>query len=174
MGILWDFPGGSVITKAPANAGDSGLIPGLGGSLGEENGNPLQYSCLVNPVDRGAWWAAVHVVEKDSDTTQRLNNSSSFIWLLSFSTIILRFINVLLRHFLIRFYCWVVFQDKDVPQFVYLFTCWWTLGFLLEVFYHKETFYTSLCMDMYYRFPWVNMCVRNWGWVSMVGAYLVF
>ena len=53
MGILWDFPGGSVVTKAPANAGDSGLIPGLGGSLGEENGNPLQYSCLKNSMVRG-------------------------------------------------------------------------------------------------------------------------
>ena len=48
----------------PANVGDSGLIPRLGRSPGEGNGNPLQYSSLGNPLDRGAWWAAVHGVTK--------------------------------------------------------------------------------------------------------------
>ena len=48
----------------PANAGDAGLIPGSGKSLGEGNGNPLQYSCLVNPMDRGAWQATVHGVAR--------------------------------------------------------------------------------------------------------------
>ena len=55
-----------------ANAGDvrdTGLIPGLGRYHGEGNGNSLQYSCLGNPMDIGAWWAAVHGVPKDSDTT---------------------------------------------------------------------------------------------------------
>ena len=52
---LQDFPGGSD-GKVPAyNAGDPGSIPGLGRSPGEENGNPLQYSCLENPMDRGTW-----------------------------------------------------------------------------------------------------------------------
>ena len=46
------------------NAGDLGLISRLGRSPGEGNGNPLQYSCLENPMDRGAWWAIVHGVEK--------------------------------------------------------------------------------------------------------------
>ena len=51
--------------KASAyNAGDPGSVPGLGRSPGEGNGNPLQYSCLENPMDRGAWWAAVHGVAK--------------------------------------------------------------------------------------------------------------
>ena len=45
----------SVVKNLPANAGDMGLIPGLGRSLGEGNGNPLQYSCLENLMDRGAW-----------------------------------------------------------------------------------------------------------------------
>ena len=63
-----DFPGSSMVKNLPANAGDEGLIPGLGRSLGEGNGNPLQYSCLGNPVDRGAWWATV-TGHKDSDTT---------------------------------------------------------------------------------------------------------
>ena len=48
----------------PANAGDQSLIPGLGGSPGEGNGNPLQYSCLENSMDEGAWWAMVHGVTK--------------------------------------------------------------------------------------------------------------
>jgi len=55
------FPGGSV---SVCNAGDQGLIPGLGRSPGEGNGNPLQYSYLENPMDRGAWWATVHGVSK--------------------------------------------------------------------------------------------------------------
>ena len=49
-----DFPGVSVIKNPPANAGDSGLIPGSGRSAGVGNSNPLQYSCLENPIDRGA------------------------------------------------------------------------------------------------------------------------
>ena len=48
------FPGGSVVKNPPANAGDMGLIPGWEKSPGEGNGNPLQYSCLENPMDRGA------------------------------------------------------------------------------------------------------------------------
>ena len=47
-----------------ANAGDVGLIPGLGSSLGEGNGTPLQYSCLENPIDKGAWKAIVHGIAK--------------------------------------------------------------------------------------------------------------
>ena len=53
------FPGGSVVNSPPANAGDLGSVPGLGRSPGEVNGNPLQYSNLGNPMDRGAWWAIV-------------------------------------------------------------------------------------------------------------------
>ena len=49
------FPGGSVVKNPPASAGDTGLIPGLERSPGERNGNPLQYSSLGNPMDRGAW-----------------------------------------------------------------------------------------------------------------------
>ena len=51
---LMDVPGGSVVKNPPANAGDTGSIPGSGRSPGEGNGNPLQYSCLENPMDRGA------------------------------------------------------------------------------------------------------------------------
>ena len=51
------FPGGSAVNNLPANAGDSSWILGSGRSSEEGNGNPLQYSCLGNPMDRGAWWA---------------------------------------------------------------------------------------------------------------------
>ena len=61
---LFGFPGGSEDKASACNAGDPGLIPGLGRSPGEGNGNPLQYSCLENPMDRGAWWATVHRVAK--------------------------------------------------------------------------------------------------------------
>ena len=52
-----------------ANSGDTGSIPGSGRSPGEENGNPFQYSCLKNPMDRGTWWATVYGVAKESGTT---------------------------------------------------------------------------------------------------------
>ena len=70
------FPAGSVVKNASANAGDAGSIPGSGRSPGEGNGNPLQYSCLGNPMDGGAWGATVHGVTKDSNTTERLNSNS--------------------------------------------------------------------------------------------------
>ena len=62
--ITKGFPGGSDSKESAWNAGDPGLIPGWVRSTGEGNGNPLQYSCLENPVDRGAWWATVHGLAK--------------------------------------------------------------------------------------------------------------
>ena len=59
-----DFPGGSDGKVSAYNAGDPGLIPGSGKSLGEGNGDQLQYSCLENPMDRGAWQATVHGITK--------------------------------------------------------------------------------------------------------------
>ena len=63
------FLGGLVVKTLSADTGDTSLIPGSGRSPGEGNGNPLQYSCLGNPMDRGAWRATVHGVTKESDTT---------------------------------------------------------------------------------------------------------
>ena len=65
------LPGGSEDKASACNAGDLGSIPGLGRSPGEGIGNPLQYSCLENPMDRGAWWATVHGVAK---SRTRLSN----------------------------------------------------------------------------------------------------
>ena len=67
--MVKDFPHSSVGKESACNAGDLGSIPGLGRSPGEGNGNPLQYSSLENSMDRGAWWAIVHGVAKESDMT---------------------------------------------------------------------------------------------------------
>ena len=64
---IYEDPGGSVVKNLIVNAGDVGLIPGLGRSPGEGNGNPLQYSSLGNPMDRGAWQATAHGVTKELD-----------------------------------------------------------------------------------------------------------
>ena len=73
---LLDFPGSSVVKNTPPNAGDMGLISGLERSPREGNNNTLQYSCLRNLMDRGAWQALVQGVTKELDTTQWLNNNN--------------------------------------------------------------------------------------------------
>ena len=60
--MLGGFPGGSEDKVSACNAGDPGSHPGLGRAPGEGNGNPHQYSCLENPMDRGAWWATVSII----------------------------------------------------------------------------------------------------------------
>ena len=85
--LLWDFhhtkgsnrafSGGSVVKNLPASAGDLCLIPGLGRWPGEGNGNPLPYSCLGNPMDRGVYCAIVQGVAKELDVTEQLNNNNS-------------------------------------------------------------------------------------------------
>ena len=65
------FPGGSEVKASACNVGDLGSIPGLGRSPGKGNDNPLQYSCLENPMDGGAWWATVHGV---ANIRTRLND----------------------------------------------------------------------------------------------------
>ena len=70
--LIWAFHGGADGKESACNAGDLGLIPGSGRSPEEGNGNPLQYSCLDNSMDRGAWRATVHGVSKRLDMTERL------------------------------------------------------------------------------------------------------
>ena len=62
------------VKNPPANAGDVGLIPGSGRCPEEGNGNPLQYSCLENPKDRGAWWATVHRVSKSQTQLKQISS----------------------------------------------------------------------------------------------------
>ena len=74
------FPGGTVVKNPPANVGDSrdaGSIPGLRRAPAEGNGSPLQYSCLENPMNRGAWGATVHGVAKSQTRLKRLNTSTT-------------------------------------------------------------------------------------------------
>ena len=74
------FPGGSEIKASACNVGDLGSIPGSGRSPGEGNGNPLQYSCLENPMDGGAWWATVHGLQRvrhDWSTRRRRRRKES-------------------------------------------------------------------------------------------------
>ena len=61
-----------MIKNPPASAGDASSVYASGRSPGGGNGNPLQYSCLENPMDKGAWWATVHRVAKELDKTERL------------------------------------------------------------------------------------------------------
>ena len=76
-----DFPGGSDGKASAYTVGDLGLIPGSGRSLGEGNSTPLQYSCLENPMDGGAWWASVHGV---TESQTRLSDFTS----LSFTAVL--------------------------------------------------------------------------------------
>ena len=76
------FPGGSDGKKSAYSAGDLGSILGLGRSPGEGNGYPLQYTCLENSMDRGAWQAAVHGVAKELDMTEQLNNNIELVTIL--------------------------------------------------------------------------------------------
>ena len=75
------FPCGSDGKASARNVGDPGSIPGSGRSPGEGNGSPLQYSCLENPMDGGAWWATVHGV------TKRRTRLSSFTFTFTFRTV---------------------------------------------------------------------------------------
>ena len=71
------FPGSSLVKTPPANAGDAGSTPGSGRSPGGGNGNPLQYSCLENPMDRGAWRATVPRVTKSQRQLSNLNSNNN-------------------------------------------------------------------------------------------------
>ena len=74
--LFTSFPGGSEVKVSACDAGDLGLIPRLGSSPGEGNGNPLQYSCLENPMDGGGLYPMGH---KELDTTERLHFYFTFL-----------------------------------------------------------------------------------------------
>ena len=79
----WTFPGGSDSKASAYNVGDLGSIPGSGRSPGEENGNPLQYSSLENPMDGGTWLGYSPWDRKELDMTERLHSLTHSILLLS-------------------------------------------------------------------------------------------
>jgi len=98
----WGFPGSSDSKESAGNTGDLGLIPGLGRSPGEENGNPPQYSFLENSTDRGVWQATVHGVIKSrtglSDLTLSLSLATG-CWLFRFW---------ILKFFFFFFFMWTI------------------------------------------------------------------
>ena len=77
--VTWRLPRWLGGKESTCQAGDSGSIPEWRRSPGEWNGNPFQYSFLGNPMDRGVWWAAVHGVAKELDTTEQLSNNKSYL-----------------------------------------------------------------------------------------------
>ena len=77
---LVGLPGGSEVKASACNVGDQGSIPGSGRFPGEGNGHPLQYSCLENPMDGGAWWATVYRVV-NSQTRLSDSTNRSLLWL---------------------------------------------------------------------------------------------
>ena len=71
---MWGFPGALLVKNPPANEGDiknTGSIPWSGRSPGGGHSNPLQYSCLENPMDRGGWWATIHTLAQELDMTEK-------------------------------------------------------------------------------------------------------
>ena len=106
--FLKNFPGSSVVKNPPANAGDARSIPWSGRSPGEGNGNPLQYACLGNPVDRRAWLGCSPWDSKESDMTQQLNNNGK-----------LSCVKCLFRSLPIFFFYWVVFLLVNFESSLY-------------------------------------------------------
>ena len=81
------FPGRSDGKESPCKVGDLGLIPGLRRSPGERNGYTLQYSCLENPRDKGAWWATVHRVTNSQDMAEQLTLSHIYRYICMYGCI---------------------------------------------------------------------------------------
>ena len=77
----WGFPGGSIGKESTCTAGNAASILGAGRSPGIGNGNPLQYFCLGSPMDRGAWWAAVHGITRDGQDWATKQHSKAWGWL---------------------------------------------------------------------------------------------
>ena len=122
------FPGSASGEEPTCNAGDArdlALIPGLGGSPGGEHGNPLQYSCRENPMDRGAWWATVHGFAKSQT---RLTHALTMNFLLDSWDLGMNG----LPWFLLRWYLWTVLRKA-------IFTSVWNGN----KYFHVCSFYWS-------------------------------
>ena len=115
LSFLMSFPGGSDGKKSARNVGDLGLIPGLGRSPGEGNGNLVLYSCLENPMDRGTWWATVHGISKRHDWVPNISHFILFDEMLAH----------VLGHFLIKLFV----LGLRFPYIVYIQVLYWTCDF---------------------------------------------
>ena len=107
------FPGGTVVKNLPANAEDIGLISGLRRFLGEGNSNTLQYSCLENPMDRGAWRATVHGVTKNwtwlSDWAQYSTEQNLAFWVHTASSYLFSFYILVFQLYVLESFLGVTF-----------------------------------------------------------------
>ena len=119
---LRGFPGGSEVKASAWNAGDLGSIPGSGRSPGEGNGNPLQYSCLENPMEGEAWWATVHGVAKSRTRLSYLTlNYTDFLYP--------QIVNIYIR------WAWSILLFQKVSEWVkslsrvWLFATPWTVAY---------------------------------------------
>ena len=170
------FPGDSVVENLPANAGDVGSIPGLGRSPAEGNGNPLQYSCLENIMDRGACWAtnkAKPVSGRQSisispsletccsafwlygfpilDIAYKYNHThmTVCVWLVSLSKVFSSFTHVVAPLSMeVLFNGYRIFHRRDGPYFVYFSFHWEASGLF------PESAYCDQGMNLYEHFIW--------------------
>ena len=90
------------VNSPPCNSGDLGSIPGWGRSPGGGHGKPLQYPCLENPMDKGAWWATFHGVAKELDSTQWLKNNNNMGYEIIHDYYFLLYSFMSILHFLIN------------------------------------------------------------------------
>ena len=111
--IHFEFPGGSEVKASAWNVGDQGSIPGSGRSPGEGNDNPLQCSCLENPRDRGAWWAAVYGVAK---SRTRL---SDFTFTFTFMYGVRKCSNFILLHVAVQFSQHHLLKRLSLPHCIF-------------------------------------------------------
>ena len=137
---MWDFPGDSVGKESACRAGDGDSIPGSESSLGRERGNPFRYSCLENPMDRGAWWATVHrVVRVAHDLRVSMHAHKwyrtvfAFLWLISLNRMLSKSIHVVINGKMSFFFM------PEPYSIVYL----WPIFFIhLSVDGHLDYFHT--------------------------------
>ena len=143
------FPGGSDGKVSDCNARDQGLSPGLGITPGRRNGNPLQYSCLENSMDRGAWWATVHRVAK-SQTQMSNFTSLHFNCTIALESAFLLFLfdYRIFKHIHIE-KCFDNYQPKGQSLFS---SCIWTIKYIFKVLHavniYYLAFYRKVCCSM--------------------------
>ena len=157
LSCVWNgHPQWLIDKESACNAGDTGLVPGPLRSPGEGNGNPVQYFCLENPMDRGAWWATVHGAAKSQT---RLSDLS--IWSLDFcSSLSSSHISRWLKKFKESYLKFSGSAVKDVIKLDKLEFTWsfWFWPFRNNEARHCPPFFPCLCLLL----PW-SPCFMSWG-----------